>query len=137
MKNYLIAGLLGLLLISCKKDNEDARQILAGQWELRQSAGGIAGVIDYPAGNGFIIEFSLNNKFRYIYPANANAIERSGMYEIKKSSSAGNWLLTLQYNLNNAPVSETSAVQLDNKKLVFLPKESCCDVPSIAYEHLP
>ena len=51
-------------LIACKKDckepnctsTETFKQKIKGVWEINKSVGGIAGTINYPAGNGSTIE---------------------------------------------------------------------------------
>lgn len=137
MKKYIIAVLALVLVLACKKDGAEGRALLAGKWELRQSAGGIAGTINYKPGTGYTIEFFNNGQYRFIYPAYVSALPRSGPYTIKKSSRSGNWLLQWQYTLNNQILNQQDSIRFEGSSLIFLPSADCCDIPTTSYERVP
>jgi hypothetical protein len=63
MKSLLILVVTFTLtgsFVSCHKNTEIPEQSvsIAGSWELRQVSGGLAGTIDYAAGNGNILKFT-------------------------------------------------------------------------------
>ena len=134
MKTFIIVTLTLLLIISCRKSSIDDQRLLTGKWELRQSAGGIAGTINYAAGNGYLVEFYNNNQYQFTYPPSVNFIPPSGPYQLTRSSRSGDWLLQLQYVLNSQTVTEKDSVRFEGSKLIFLPAASCCDIPTITYE---
>ncbi len=134
MKTFIIVMLACLLIISCRKSSIDNQRLLTGKWELRQSAGGIAGNINYAAGNGYLVEFYNNNQYKFTFPRGVNSIPLSGSYQLTRSSRSGDWLLQLQYALNNQAIKEKDSVRFEGSKLIFLPAASCCDIPTITYE---
>jgi len=133
MKTFVIASLAYILFFSCKKSNVEGRQMVTGKWELRQSAGGFAGTIDYEPGNGTVYIFDNNKGYQL---TTSTGTVRSGTYEINKSSHSGDWLLKLQYIFNNQALTENDSVRFDKNKLIFFPSASCCDIPTISYEQI-
>jgi hypothetical protein len=133
MKTFVIASLSSILFFSCKKSAVEGRQMVTGKWELRQSAGGFAGTINYEPGNGTAYIFDNTKGYQFI---TSTGIARSGTYEINKSSNSGDWLLKLQYIFNNQAFTENDSIRFDKNKLIFLPSASCCDIPTISYEQI-
>ena len=110
MKIIVIAALACILMISCKKNNLEGQQLLTGNWELRQSAGGIAGTLQYEPGNGTVYTFDTNRNYRFTFN---NSPAQAGTYEIKESAHYGHWLLQLQYVWNNKTVNEKYSFRFD------------------------
>jgi len=79
---YLYLILLSFL--ACKKASDPTTvtpAILKGKWEIRQAAGQI--LIDYPSGNGHILEFT-SNGFTY---QDSGKVKLSGSYVITQEST--------------------------------------------------
>jgi hypothetical protein len=132
MKTCIIAALICTLIASCKKSSIEGVNMISGKWELRQSAGGIAGTINYEPGNGTVYKFDINQGYQFT--TTTNGFSRLGNYEIKPSANSGDWLLNLKYLLNSQTITETDSIRFDKNKLVFLPSASCCDMPTVVYE---
>lgn len=131
MKIFLILAFAASLFVSCSKNN--SLHAIEGKWELRESQGGIAGNIHYPAGNGILYQFGSNGQYESDapgYPA------RTGVYTIQKAANTSDWIIQLQYVLNGASFTERDSVRFEKNQLIFLPKETCCDVPTVYYEKL-
>jgi len=125
--------LAGMTLFSCSKRNTDGGQLITGKWELRQQIGGIAAKIDYPPGNGNLCVFNADNSFRTVH---ADTTTSSGTYQIKTSAHAGDWLLVLQSIANGQLQTTTDSVRFANARLIFLPRETCCDMATTYFERL-
>ena len=133
MKRIITMGIACLLVVSCKKNSLEGQQLLAGNWELRQSSGGIAGTINYEPGNGNAYNFNNDKTYRFTFNG---TLVYGGTYEIKESAHYGHWLLQLQYALNNQVVTQTDSVRFDGSQLIFIPAFSCCDMPTLSYARL-
>jgi hypothetical protein len=136
MRFLLIAAFAGLLLFSCNKTNSPGKGMITGKWELRQSTGGIAGTINYASGNGMAIVFDNNKQYQYIYPAADSVSPRSGTYEIKGSAHSGDWLLQLQYVVDNQAYKEKDSIRFEANKLIFISTAPYVDMPTFSYERL-
>jgi nitrous oxide reductase accessory protein NosL len=78
-----VLGLLFLILISCKKDDEKISS-LEGTWELKSQTNGTSGnVTEYPSNNGSLIIFSHNN-----YQTFSNhQLVKSGTFKVVEETS--------------------------------------------------
>ena len=136
MRLNVIAIVGCLAMISCTKGN-NSNSIITGKWEVRQSIGGIAGVIQYEPGQGTRYQFSADNTFVMTqYSPGAGAA--SGTYALKMSSRPGDWLLTLS-SVNpqtGNTYSMTDSIRFDKNQLIILPFASCCDIPSTVLERV-
>ncbi len=122
-----------LMMLSCGKNNISKTDQLVGKWELRESAGGIAGTITYHPGNGVILDFIDNNAYKFVIPGMPS---RSGVYELHKTSHPDDLLLKIHYIANGQPQVESDSIRLEEGKLIFLPSAPCCDIPSVTYSRL-
>lgn len=78
----LILALITLsIFTSCKKEST-VRKSLIGKWELRRGAGQL--IIDYPQGNGRILEFTADSYNLY----ENNQVIQSGTYKITPDNTA-------------------------------------------------
>jgi hypothetical protein len=133
MKIYVVAAFSVFLSLSCGKTNITGDAI-AGKWELRELSGGIAGTIKYSPGNGNIVQFDRNN--RYTYSFSGTTIQ-TGSYTIKKIVNTGDWRLQLQYFSNGQSFTNEDSIRFQRNQLVFLPRNTCCDIPTAYYDRLP
>jgi hypothetical protein len=78
----LVFILSSVLFFSCKKDR-DQFPLITGSWELRTSYNGQGGVLNYPAGNDNLLQFTSTNYQRY----SNGVIQQSGSYKIIKHNS--------------------------------------------------
>ena len=130
----IIAGFGGLLLSACGKTNRTTgNSLIEGKWELRQQLGGIIAKIDYEPGNGNTYVFTSDGNFQTTH---ANTTSVTGTYKMIPSASSSDWLLTFQFVQNGQTQSQTDSVRFGNNQLIFLPQASCCDIPTVYYEHL-
>jgi hypothetical protein len=134
MKVFMMLAFAVVLTVSCHKNNVSCRDEIVGKWELRELSGGIAGTLKYQPGNGIIYLFDENRGYQYISPGSPVL---TGTYEIKKAGGSGDWLLQLHYTYNGQPQLENDSVRFSGNKLIFLPLETCCDMPTVTYERLP
>ncbi|MFT3935487.1 MAG: hypothetical protein QM726_17810 [Chitinophagaceae bacterium] len=132
MKTFYCIGFICILFAACNKDNNSAQNKVVGNWELRTSIGGIAGTINYPAGNGNIYTFYSDGTYHYGF----DNLARTGTYTLTPVANRNTWMLELHYNVNNQPVNSMDSVSIDNSKLIFIARETCCDMPTITYEKL-
>ncbi len=133
MKKWIGAAFICCVFFACGKNNTTGQQAIVGKWELRQSDGGFAGTIKYPAGNGNWFTFDDKKVFQTFY---GGMVTSSGTYEIKKAAVPGDWLLLFHYVINNQPATETDSVRFKGSTLIFLPAASCCDIPTTSYERV-
>ena len=131
--SFITAMIAGVLFLSCGKTNQSGQDLINGKWELRESAGGIAGTIKYNAGNGNIVQFDSNNKFQYI---SQSIVTDSGSYQLSKSNTPGDWMLNRQYTYNGQTQTAVDSVRISNNQLVFIARWTCCDMPTVTYEKL-
>jgi hypothetical protein len=119
-----------VLMLSCGKNNIPGPDQVSGKWELRESAGGIAGTIKYEPGNGVILNFYDNKGYKFVIPGMPS---RTGIYELQKTSHPGDLMLQIHYTAEGQPQIESDSIRVDAGKLIFLPSASCCDIPSVTY----
>lgn len=66
MRNILMIAILAIAVSACKKDKlSDIHDSIQGKWELRSSAGGFVGPLDYAPGNGNIVKFTSSHFMYY------------------------------------------------------------------------
>ncbi len=130
MKRMLFSWLL-VISLACDKSHFEITSEIIGNWELRRSEGGIAGTIEFAPGNGNIYTFEANGNFSY---RSNGAIADKGTFTINHSSSPGQWTLRLTSQMNNGAAS--LLIKLDKNDLVFLPTETCCDMPTLTYSRI-
>jgi hypothetical protein len=121
-------------MLSCGKNNISEPELLKGKWELRVSSGGIAGTIVYKPGNGVILNFYDNWGYKFAIPGMPL---RTGIYELKKTTRPGDWILLIHYTTAGLPQLENDSIRVEVNKLIFLPPEACCDIPEVTYERVP
>jgi hypothetical protein len=133
MRNFTFFALMLLMAVACKKTNQVISQPgkISGKWELSKMSGSIAGTIKYLPGNGNIREFASDSSFTFTSPG-MPAI--TGTYTLQQTGES--WLLQLHYNSDNQPVVINNYINFQNHSLVFLPIQTCCDIPSTTYNVL-
>ena len=131
MKTFIVSAFAICLSVACSKNN--ILRNIEGKWELRESQGGIAGTIQYPAGNGILFQFGSNGQYESNAPGYPS---RRGNYTIQKATNAADWIIQFQYVLNGQSFTEKDSVRFEKNQLIFLPKETCCDIPTVYYEKL-
>ena len=133
MKTVVITALIGMIITSCSKNNREGTNKIVGQWEYRKNAGGIAGTINYPPGNGYIQVFAGNNNFSHLH---ADTITISGAYSIHASGRQDKWLLQKTYLFNGQQQTSTDTVRFEGNQLIYLPASLCCDMPTLYFERI-
>jgi hypothetical protein len=129
--NRSIILVLLLASLSCKKSRFHSADDLIGKWELRISSGGIAGRIEYPPGNGNIVQFLSNGT--YSYQSGGQTIDH-GTYILFQGNTAGELILRTT-NSTSHDVNDVT-ITTDSKTLQFLPGSPCCDIPTIVYSRI-
>lgn len=131
-KRFLAIGVLALLLVfSCSKSNRNNR-LIQGDWELRKAVGGFAGTQEFAPGNGNRIAFISATAFSRQW-GNTSV---TGTYELQPSAQTANYLLTLHYMQDGNRIDRSDSVRFDKSQLIFLPTETCCDIPTTYYERI-
>lgn len=128
MKKFLFVISL-FAVFSCSK-HTGLRKIV-GNWEIRKSEGGIAGIINYPAGNGNIYTFTSGGNYKF---SDKGALQDEGSYTLNPVPGTQNWYLELR-SIHHNSVSVDS-VSIHGNQLVFLPRYTCCVFPTVFYEKL-
>lgn len=113
MKKFLFVISL-FAVFSCSK-HTGLRKIV-GNWEIRKSEGGIAGIINYPAGNGNIYTFTSGGNYKF---SDKGALQDEGSYTLNPVPGTQNWYLELR-SIHHNSVSVDS-VSIHGNQLVFLP----------------
>ena len=132
-KIFFTAVAASILFLSCSKTNNSGNNLITGKWELRESAGGIAGTIKYAAGNGVIVQFDNGNRYQFI---SSSIVTDSGTYQLSKARNPGDWMLNRQYTYNGQTQTATDSVRVTNNQLIFIARWACCDMPTLSYEKL-
>ena len=84
MQKLIVISALLILITGCKKEKLDYRTF-AGTWELAKTTG-LAGVLEYPAGNGNIL--LLDNKGHFERKENSEIVY-SGTYRLERKGDCG------------------------------------------------
>jgi hypothetical protein len=127
MKKTALLILLTITICCCKKRGRDYSAIV-NKWEIRQSAGGVAGVIDYQPGNGYILEFKSDNSFVTYDKGN---IVVSGTYDLQSTLMINKYRITFHTQLSDSDRSHDLFLKGDT--LVVMAFASCCDIPDLTY----
>src|ERR1700759_1443702 len=97
MKIILVFFTALMLLLSCKKSNNRQPSDLPvqGNWELRQSIGGLVGIQNFAPGNGNILELHADKTFKFVYP---DSQFTTGKYQAINIISTNKNLLHLDFD---------------------------------------
>lgn len=104
-KILMIASLIGLVFISCKKES-DKLATLTGKWNWLSSSGGIADMTYTPKSTGVkkVIEFSTDSTFR-LFRNDTLLVESK--YHVVKAKSIYSQDSTLLIIYDNYPINQT------------------------------
>lgn len=95
--------------------------------------GGIAGTINYPPGNGNILQFTNAGIYDEFHPGSP---VRTATYRIA-GPGAGSFpvdqILFISFTDNGSPYTMRDSVRIAGNHLVFLPMSGCCDMPTMSY----
>lgn len=137
---YLLSIVSLVVIAACSKSSSTLTNnngLLANtNWELRKSTGGIAGTIDYVAGNGQIIHFLSTDSFQIKYSTTTPATWYKGIYSVGTAYTNGDFPLYLNYNYNGYQMIEHDSITLSNIKLIFNSKASIVDGATLHYQKL-
>lgn len=125
MKKVAFLVFAAAALTCCKKEknNSTVADGLVNRWEIRESTGGISGMMTLPAGNDDILEFKSDNSYAY---SDKGTIYQSGTYDVQSTSVKDQYQITfhsqqIQDRLWNALVKGDS--------LLLWKAPECCDIP--------
>ncbi len=132
MKKILLAGVIALFLISCKKDNTIPGINITGSWEYRGTTCYCTPPTDtnaYKPGNGTIYSFTATNYKYYL----KHVLKKSGTYKLFKENVNGGTLNRIVFD--NDTSSEATYIRLsDNKFSLGGAIGSIADAPEDFYE---
>jgi hypothetical protein len=139
MKYLTFCTVAFVVLLACKKQSNSNisvcyAPIQNSKWELRKSEGSILGNMNYPAGNGQILEFFAADSFKITYPSSSISYKDSGTYTIVNASNAGDFNLTKKYVRNGIQMTDNDSIRFVNNQLVFLAHYGWADEPTIYYD---
>ena len=143
MKKIFITMAIIIVAVACQKTTSNqtstisSKNIVAtSKWELRKSNGSLAGIINYPAGNGQTIEFFATDSFKVVYPVSSVSPRDSGTYTIASTNTVGDYYLQKKYYRNNILYTDNDSIRIVNSQLVFLAHYGWADEPTLYYDKL-
>jgi hypothetical protein len=139
MKKLVCIGLMATAIIACTKEQSSPESNfntqLQGEWELRQSTGGIAGTLNYPANNGNTIIFKSIDSVIFNYQV-ATVPTVKGTYTLSATSTMGDfYVIRSMRQLSGAIRVETDSVRIANNRLQRLGK-AAVDAATLHYEKI-
>lgn len=113
-------------------EEKDPKKIsgITGKWELRKSEGGIAGTINYAAGNGTTYQFRLDGTYQYYLAGSTNI--QSGTYTLEFVGDLTLWKLFL----TTGSTTTERLIRIGGFDLVFLKEAECCDYPDVYFSRV-
>lgn len=125
-KITLLLVAVAATLTCCKKakDAPNATEIgLASKWELRESIGGIWGMMTLQPGNNNILEFKSDGSFSY---SDQNTIFQSGTYDLQSTGQNDQYLVTFHPTQSG---ERTWNALVKGDSLLLWKEPECCDIP--------
>jgi hypothetical protein len=135
MKIILVFFSALMLLLSCKKSNNRQPSDLPvqGNWELRQSIGGLVGIQNFAPGNGNILELHADKTFKFVYP---DSQFTTGKYQVINIIFTNKNLLHLDFD-STSYTDITDSVKISGTQMTLFVPFQCCDIPySSVYEKI-
>jgi hypothetical protein len=135
MKKLLLAGIIALFIISCKKDNTAGNTInITGSWEYRGTSCYCTPPTDtnaYKPGNGNIYNFGASTYKHYV----KHVLQKSGTYKIFKEKVASASEPFNRIIFDNDYSTDAKYIRLnDNKFSIGGEIGSAADAPEDHYE---
>jgi hypothetical protein len=132
MKRLFLFALVSI--VACTKTNTSVSALsITGQWELRESIGGLAGDLKFSSGNGNIMEFHADSTLKVIEPAKITVA--TGTYKLSGNASS-DLIIKINYDSGyQLPIMDSA--KIENNKMTFSSQPSCCDMPNtIIYQKI-